>query len=165
MKRRGNFFELHDSGSVKFAIKNWLESSSCLGVRALRESIQLFHNRIIQLNQSRRGIFFKVFDLGGTGNRQHHRRFSQQPGDCDLRGSGLQSLRDKLQWSARFREIAGCEGKPWDEPDIFVGTAPPWREEQESKSRLNYVGASRRESWGIIATAVVSPFQRSVQGD
>ena len=122
MKRRGNFFELHESGRrAKFANKDRLRSSSCLGVRALRESIQLLHKRIIQINQSRRGIFFKVLDVGGTGNRQHHRRLPQQPGDCDLRGAGLQSLRDKLQWRARFREIAGCEGKPWDEPDIFVG--------------------------------------------
>src|SRR5215469_7251780 len=34
-------------------------SSSRLGGRALRESIQLLHKRIVQLNQSRRGIFFK----------------------------------------------------------------------------------------------------------
>ena len=95
-------------------------SSSRFGVRAFRESIQLLHKRIIQPNQSRRGIFFKVFDLGGAGNRQHHRRFPQQPGDCDLRGLGLQALRDKLQRSARFREIAGSEGKPGDEPDIFI---------------------------------------------
>jgi len=96
-------------------------SSSRFGVRAFRESIQLLHKRSIQLNQSRRSIFFKVFDLGGAGNRQHHRRFPQQPGNCDLRGLGLQALRDKQQRSARFREIAGSEGKPGDEPDIFIG--------------------------------------------
>jgi hypothetical protein len=114
----------HDStsGSAKFAIRDCLEASSCLGVRALGESIQLLHKRIIQLNQSRWDIFFEVVELGGTGNRQHHRWFPQQPRDCDLSGSGLQSLRDKLQWSARSREIAGCEGEPWDKPDIFAGT-------------------------------------------
>jgi len=44
-----------------------LRSSSCLGEGALRESSQLLHKRIVQLNQSRRRIFFKVFDLEVPG--------------------------------------------------------------------------------------------------
>src|SRR5215469_14322809 len=113
-------------------------SSSSLGGDALRESIQLLHKWIVQLSQSRRGIFFKMFDLGGAGNRQHHRRLPQQPGDWDLRGAGLQSLREILQWSARFHEIAGCEGKRWDGACRFLDTV--------SKSRRSCLATHRPAS-------------------
>src|SRR5438045_9480700 len=71
----GTYSSYNDYGSAKSANKDCLQSSSCLGVRALRESIQLVNKRIIQLNQSSRGIFFKFFYLGSTGTRQHRRGF------------------------------------------------------------------------------------------
>src|SRR5216683_94884 len=55
---------------------------------------------VLQPQRRRLYIFLKMFNRRGTRNRQHDRGTLQQPGQCNLFGSLIVSLRDPLQQPA-----------------------------------------------------------------
>src|SRR6266480_2332359 len=61
-----------------------------------------------------------MFNFRGSRNRKDHRRPSKQPCERDLCWLRLEALRRPGKRTIMFRELAGREWKPRDEPNVFA---------------------------------------------
>jgi hypothetical protein len=62
-----------------------------------------------------------MVDRGGTGDRQHHGRAAEEPGEGELGGLGAGFGGDLGQRAAVLEEFAGRQREPRDEADPVLG--------------------------------------------
>src|SRR4051812_8079545 len=73
-----------------------------------------------ELELSGGDVLLEMLDRPGAGDRQHHRRALQQPGQRDLPGGGVVRRRDLGDGAARLGQLAGRQREPRDEADALL---------------------------------------------
>ena len=106
---------------------------------------QLLHIGIVEFDQSGGGVLLEVFHLGRPGDREHHGRFLEQPGERHLRRLCVEPLGHPCERAAVFREIGGF--------------SPEYRRDEDREFNLRMWRADKRGMYvdSVVGYAEIQP--------